>query len=55
MNITKKICMNCGSENVRLAAGGITGTWVCMDCGHRGAVLEKEIIGREVKEKKDEQ
>jgi ribosomal protein L37AE/L43A len=43
--ITRKICPNCGSEDVFMISGGITGTWKCKNCGHTGAVFEKEIIG----------
>jgi len=45
--ITKKICPNCGSEDVYMIAGGMTGTWMCKKCGHVGPVFEKEIIGSE--------
>jgi ribosomal protein L37AE/L43A len=44
--ITTKICPNCGSEDVHMIAGGVTGSWMCKKCGHRGAVFEKEIIQR---------
>mgnify|MGYP001560531724 CR=1 FL=1 len=47
--LTKKICPNCGSEDVYMIAGGITGNWICKSCGYSGAVLEKEIIGKERK------
>jgi ribosomal protein L37AE/L43A len=47
MNITKKICPNCGSEDVHMIAGGITGQWECKSCGHIGPILEKEIIESE--------
>lgn len=50
--ITKKICPNCGSEEVYMIAGGMTGTWMCKSCGHIGPVFEKEIIGSEQKTKK---
>jgi len=42
--ITTKICPNCGSEEVYMIAGGITGTWMCKKCGYTGPVFEKEII-----------
>ena len=45
--LTKKICPNCGSEDVIMVAGGITGQWMCKSCGYMGSVLEKEIIGKE--------
>ena len=53
--ISKKFCPNCGSEDVMMVAGGMTGTWMCKNCGYSGSVFpEKEILGREmsgVKEK----
>ena len=49
--ITTKICPNCGSEEVYMIAGGITGTWMCKKCGYSGPVFEKEIIESEVKGK----
>ena len=52
--ITKKICMNCGSEDVHLVAGGVTGQWVCKNCGYVGSVLEKEILGKEFKDGRSE-
>ena len=48
--ITKKICMNCGSEEVYMIAGGVTGQWMCKNCGHVGSVLEKEILGKELRD-----
>jgi ribosomal protein L37AE/L43A len=47
--INVRICANCGSEDVQMMAGGVTGQWICKNCGHVGAVLEKEILGRERK------
>ena len=47
--ITKKICPNCGSDDVTMVAGGITGNWMCKRCGYQGSVLEKEIVGKEMK------
>ena len=55
--ITKKFCPQCGSEDVYMMAGGITGSWMCKKCGHQGPVLEKEIFDSEkelVGSKKDE-
>lgn len=37
----KKFCPECGSENVDMVAGGVTGSWVCADCGFVGAFPEK--------------
>jgi ribosomal protein L37AE/L43A len=45
--ISRKFCANCGSEDVHMVSGGITGQWVCKKCGHIGPVLEKEIIESE--------
>ena len=50
-SITKKICPNCGTEDVTMIAGGITGNWMCKNCGYRGSVLEKEIFGKEQRTK----
>jgi len=48
-----KFCPNCGSENVEMVAGGITGGWMCRNCGYSGAVLEKEIIDKKLKDKNE--
>jgi ribosomal protein L37AE/L43A len=47
--LTVRICPNCGSEDVHMAEGGISGKWICKSCGHIGPVLEKELIGSEQK------
>ena len=48
MNI--KFCPRCKSENVEMVAGGITGTWMCRECGYSGSIFpEKEIVGSEQK------
>jgi ribosomal protein L37AE/L43A len=48
--LSKKFCPKCGSEDVHLVAGGMTGTWVCKKCKYTGTLFpEREIIGREVK------
>lgn len=50
--ITKKFCPNCGSNDVELIAGGITGSWMCRNCGYSGSVFpEKPILGREEQSK----
>ncbi len=50
--ISKKFCPKCKSEDVEMVAGGITGSWVCGNCGFMGTVFpEKEIIGSEGEEK----
>ena len=39
-----RFCPNCESEEIMLATGGITGGFVCKDCGFSGAIFpEKEI------------
>ncbi len=45
--ISKKVCPRCGSEDVYMAAGGITGGWICKNCGYSGGIIEKEILGGE--------
>ena len=41
MNI--KGCPRCGSKNIELYAGGITGNYQCLDCGYIGPLfLEKD-------------
>lgn len=40
----KKFCPNCGSDEVDLAAGGITGMWMCRDCGYTGIFPEKPLV-----------
>jgi ribosomal protein L37AE/L43A len=42
-----KICPNCGSKEVYMIAGSMTGTWMCKNCGHVGPVFEKEIVQSE--------
>jgi len=51
--LTKKFCPNCGSEEVYMVSGGITGTWMCKKCGYTGPVFEKEIIESEQKTNKE--
>ncbi len=48
-----RICPNCGSEEVMMVAGGITGSWMCKKCGYSGSVFpEKEIVGGDLKDRK---
>ena len=43
-----RICPRCGSDEVEMIAGGITGSWMCRNCGYCGSVFpEKEIVGKE--------
>ena len=51
--IGKRICPNCGSDNVEMFAGGITGTWLCSNCGETGNFPEREIVGKSNKGKED--
>ncbi len=52
--LTKKFCPNCGSEDVDMIAGGITGGWMCRNCGYSGIFPEKPIIEGEMPDKKRE-
>ena len=50
-----KFCPNCGSEDVDLEAGGISGTMVCGDCGFRGSMFpERTFLGDESEVEEDE-
>jgi len=40
----EKFCPKCGSEEIILAAGGITGGWLCKKCGYSGIFPEKPLI-----------
>lgn len=44
--LAKKFCPECGSENVQMVAGGITGGWMCGDCGYTGQCPEKPLVIR---------
>jgi len=47
--LTIKICPNCGSDEVEMIAGGITGSWMCKHCGFSGSIFpEKVIAGGEI-------
>lgn len=44
----KKFCPSCGSEDVMMVAGGVTGSWMCKNCGFSGSIFpEKELLGRD--------
>ncbi len=50
----KKFCPKCGSEDVMMVAGGITGTWMCKKCGFSGSIFpEKELIISKPKKDKE--
>lgn len=42
--LAKKFCPECGSEEVQMVAGGITGGWMCRDCGYTGQCPEKPLV-----------
>lgn len=49
----KKFCPRCGSDDVEMVAGGITGSFMCNNCGYSGSVFpEKEFVGGEQKNKR---
>ena len=55
MMIGKKFCPSCGSENVEMVAGGMTGAWMCSDCGYSGSIFpEKPIIGSKLSDQETE-
>jgi len=50
-NMGIKFCPNCGSREIKLAAGGSIGIYECKKCGFRGSIfpeieLNKKIINR---------
>ncbi len=56
--IGKKFCPNCGSEEVVMVAGGITGAWMCKECSYSGSIFPEQPLigaGRIIKEELDEQ
>lgn len=51
-----KICPKCGSTEVDLVAGGVTGTYQCRKCGFAGSLFpefEKEENGKKKGKKKE--
>jgi predicted nucleic-acid-binding Zn-ribbon protein len=52
--LMKKFCPNCGSDNIELVAGGITGGSMCADCGYTGLFPEKPLIIKEGDDDSDE-
>ena len=43
--LTTKFCPRCKSDNVKMIAGGITGSFMCRDCGYAGSIFpEKPVI-----------
>ncbi|MDO8460434.1 MAG: hypothetical protein Q7S74_04955 [Nanoarchaeota archaeon] len=51
--ITKKICPTCGSFDLMPVAGGLTGIWMCKECGYSGNMIEKPIIGGNIQGEDD--
>ena len=54
----RRFCPMCGSEDVRMEAGGVSGIYICNKCKFRGAIFPEiddkktnqlRKIGREVK------
>ncbi len=51
--ISKKICPNCGSEEVIPVVGSVAGSWLCKECRFSGSeFVDQPIIGLE-REMKD--
>ncbi len=42
--LSKRVCPNCGSEDVEMIGSG---KFMCKNCGYSGEFPEKEILGRE--------
>ena len=47
MKIGKRFCPECESEDVEMVAGGVTGMWLCRECGNSGMFPEKHEPGKE--------
>jgi len=42
----KRFCPNCGSEDIEMMDGGVTGSMQCQDCGFYGTIFpERTFIG----------
>lgn len=41
--IGRKFCPNCESEDIEMVAGGITGIWMCRECGFSGASFPERV------------
>ena len=53
--IGKKFCPSCGGDNVEMVAGGMTGAWMCVDCGYSGSIFpEKPIVGSKLSDNESE-
>ncbi|RMD66254.1 hypothetical protein D6817_04470 [Candidatus Pacearchaeota archaeon] len=50
--IEKRICPNCGSDDLVMAAGGVMGIFVCKRCGYRGSVFPVRQIDKQAREEK---
>lgn len=54
-----KFCPKCGSENIKLVAGGNVGMYECKSCGFRGSIFpeatenERSKIKNKSKKKND--
>ena len=42
--IGRKFCPNCDSEDVEMVAGGITGIWMCRECGFSSASFPERTL-----------
>ena len=45
--ITKKVCPDCGGDDMKMMGTGMLGTYMCNSCGYEGEALEKPYVGRE--------
>jgi ribosomal protein L37AE/L43A len=49
----RRVCPRCGSEDLMMVTGGITGMWECKKCGYANDTFpEREEMGKEEKSKK---
>lgn len=52
--IGKKFCPNCGSEDVELVAGGMTGGYMCADCGYTSSIFPEKPMGVKIDNEEEE-
>ena len=50
----KRFCPNCGGDNVDLADGAITGSYICLDCDYTGTLFPERTDNKDLEDMDDE-